>query len=266
MYVLASYVVAANAVVFLLYQGEEYQVAVRSCLLGLGVGLGWFLSASSLSCSLFGWYIITLSFFHWSEYFTIALTNPTSLGLESFLLDHSFAYHMAVVGSITEFAFETYFFPGMKTLTWLPVIGVALVVSGELLRKSAMFTASSNFDHYVQSEKKPNHQLVTSGVYSWVRHPSYVGWFYWSIGTQVMLCNPVCLIGYIAASWMFFKSRIEYEEFMLLNFFGDDYIAYQNRVATGLPFIGGYQVPQVDSDTFNDGQGQDLTTGKDKET
>ena len=84
----------------------------------------------------------------------------------------------------------------MKTLTWLPVIGVALVVSGELLRKSAMFTASSNFDHYVQSEKKPNHQLVTSGVYSWVRHPSYVGWFYWSIGTQVQIilhCFGVCV-------------------------------------------------------------------------
>jgi len=89
------------------------QVAVRSCLLGLGIGIGWFLSVSSLSYSLFGWYIVTLSFFHWSEYFTIAVTNPASLGLESFLLDHSFAYHMAVVGSTIEFALEAYLFPGM---------------------------------------------------------------------------------------------------------------------------------------------------------
>jgi protein-S-isoprenylcysteine O-methyltransferase len=48
-----------------------------------------------------------------------------------------------------------------------------------------MFTAGSNFNHVVQSEKSDTHTLVTSGVYAWCRHPSYVGWFYWSIGTQV---------------------------------------------------------------------------------
>jgi protein-S-isoprenylcysteine O-methyltransferase Ste14 len=30
-----------------------------------------------------------------------------------------------------------------------------------------------------------DHQLITSGVFSLMRHPSYVGWFYWSVGTQV---------------------------------------------------------------------------------
>ena len=48
-----------------------------------------------------------------------------------------------------------------------------------------MFTAGSNFNHVVQNEKSETHTLVTSGVYAWFRHPSYVGWFYWSIGTQV---------------------------------------------------------------------------------
>ena len=88
------------------------QVAVRSCLLGLGIGLGWFLSVYSPTFSLFGWYIITLSFFHWSEYITISLTNPASLRIDSFLLDHSSAYHVAIVGSLVEFALETYFVPG----------------------------------------------------------------------------------------------------------------------------------------------------------
>lgn len=48
-----------------------------------------------------------------------------------------------------------------------------------------MCTAKHNFNHVVQSERSDNHQLVTHGVYSLCRHPSYVGWFYWSIGTQV---------------------------------------------------------------------------------
>ena len=35
---------------------------------------------------------------------------------------------------------------------------------------------------------------MTDGVYAWFRHPSYVGWLYWSVGTQLILCNPVSLV------------------------------------------------------------------------
>lgn len=73
----------------------------------------------------------------------------------------------------------------LKQITWVSATGLLMVVFGECLRKAAMFTAGSNFNHVVQNEKSDTHTLVTSGVYAWFRHPSYVGWFYWSIGTQV---------------------------------------------------------------------------------
>ncbi len=69
------------------------------------------------------------------------------------------------------------------------------------------------------------------------RHPSYLGFFYWSIGTQVMLCNPICIIAYAAASFMFFKERIAYEEKLLFSFFKQDYIDYMKRSYIGIPFI-----------------------------
>lgn len=94
----------------------------------------------------------------------------------------------------------------------------------------------------MQSEKARDHVLVTHGVYSWFRHPSYVGWFYWSVGTQLVLMNPVCVVAYAVASWFFFRERITIEEIMLLNFFGQQYCAYQQKVGTGLPFIGGYKL------------------------
>jgi len=56
-----------------------------------------------------------------------------------------------------------------------------------------------------------------------------------------MLHNPICMIAYTIASWIFFKERIIDEEITLLNFFGEDYLLYQKRVPTGLPFIYGYQ-------------------------
>jgi protein-S-isoprenylcysteine O-methyltransferase len=43
------------------------------------------------------------------------------------------------------------------------------------------------------------------------------------------------------ASWQFFKDRIWDEELSLVEFFGQDYIHYQNKVATGLPFIDGFK-------------------------
>ena len=77
----------------------------------------------------------------------------------------------------------------MKQFHLISTVGLLLVIFGEVVRKGSMFTARTNFNHYVQYVKKAGHELVTHGVYSWCRHPSYVGWFYWSIGTQVSINN-----------------------------------------------------------------------------
>lgn len=68
----------------------------------------------------------------------------------------------------------------------LSVLGLAVVAGGEILRKMAMWQAGTNFNHYVRHVKEDGHILITSGVYGLFRHPSYVGWFYWSIATQVL--------------------------------------------------------------------------------
>ena len=73
----------------------------------------------------------------------------------------------------------------MKMLKLFSISGLLMVIGGEVLRKIAMFTAQANFNHYIQHVKEEGHVLVTHGIYSYFRHPAYVGWFYWSIGTQV---------------------------------------------------------------------------------
>ena len=77
------------------------------------------------------------------------------------------------------------FVSALKQFYSLSCLGLGLVLFGELLRKLAMYTAGTNFNHYVQYIREDGHILVTSGVYGLCRHPSYVGWFYWSVGTQV---------------------------------------------------------------------------------
>ncbi|CAH2319707.1 -S-isoprenylcysteine O-methyltransferase [Pelobates cultripes] len=223
-------------------QLAEPMVAIRGAFLGFAFGCGALLSVTQSPWKHFGWYVCSLSFFHYSEYLVTAANNPKSLSLDSYLLNHSVEYTLAAVSSWLEFTIERMLFPGMKQITWLSAIGLIMVLIGELLRKCAMLTAGSNFNHIVQNEKSESHTLVTSGVYSWFRHPSYVGWFYWSIGTQILLCNPVCLIGYTLASWRFFRERVEEEEYSLIHFFGEQYLEYKKIVPTGLPFIKGVKV------------------------
>ncbi|XP_032824229.1 protein-S-isoprenylcysteine O-methyltransferase [Petromyzon marinus] len=238
------YLALVNAGLLVAYRGRHdlYQVAVRACFLGFAFGCGLILSLSNTSWKHFGWYVCSLSFFHYSEYLVTALINPRSLNLDSFLLNHSLEYKLAAVASWVEFTLEMLLFPGLKDVRWLSVAGLAMVVGGEALRKAAMLTAGSNFSHIVQSERSESHQLVTRGVYAFSRHPSYVGWFYWSIGTQIVLCNPLCVVGYTVASWRFFRERIEDEELTLLNFFGEQYMDYKTNVPTRLPFIDGFRV------------------------
>ena len=49
----------------------------------------------------------------------------------------------------------------------------------------------------------------------------------WSVGSQLILVNPICLLAYAYVSFSFFNERIYCEEFMLLKFFGTEYREYQ---------------------------------------
>lgn len=236
----ALYFCLFNFILRYCYKGFMYEVSIRSAFLGATFSLGIFLTSFDNGWRVFGLYTIILSFFHFSEFVSVALTNPRTLSVNSFILNHSIQYGAAAVASWIEWGVEYYFFPDMKSYFWLSAVGVVMCITGEALRKSAMFTAKTNFNHTVQFVKRPDHELVTHGVYSICRHPSYVGWFYWSIGTQITLLNPVCIIIYTLASWTFFRERVYAEELTLLTFFGPQYVEYQKKVGTGLPYIMGY--------------------------
>jgi hypothetical protein len=53
-----------------------------------------------------------MSFFHYSEFLMIALTNPRTVSLDSFILNHSVEYGVAAVASWIEFVIERWFCPG----------------------------------------------------------------------------------------------------------------------------------------------------------
>ena len=194
----------------------------------------------------FGTYLTLLAFFHWSEFFFAALTSPSRADTDLYLLNHSPEYLCALTLSFTEYWLEVFFWPAKTTFLALNFIGLSICLAGEVARKAAMLTAAGNFSHYVEHTRRRDHRLVRNGVYAWCRHPAYAGWFVWSLGTQLLLVNPLCSVMYPIAAYHFFRDRVYSEELSLVAFFGDGYRAYQREVPTGLPFIYGY----VDNDVI----------------
>lgn len=139
-----------------------------------------------------------------------------------------------------EFLITTYFFPNYKNgyskfflWSFLPIASI-----GCFLRLSAFITARSNFHHLIRYRKEKTHKLITTGVYGLERHPGYLGYFFFSIFSQLTIKNFLSAILFTFVLWRFFLNRIVEEEHTLLRIFGEDYLEYKENVSTHIPFIG----------------------------
>lgn len=245
---------------------------------GLGIALG-FCVLLTVELVYFGYglwrapcFVATLAMFHYLEFDSTARYNPPDARLSSFLLlSNGMAYASAHTAAMVELLARYWLssdykpsrlvaplyipkvFPTIPS-SWTVMLGFALIVVGQMMRSLAMRQAKTNFNHIVQWTKKPDHVLVTDGVYAFSRHPSYFGFFWWGLGTQIMLGNRICFVVYGLVLWRFFHHRITRtygesgyhslvdtyladEERHLVSFFGQAYVDYRNRVPVRIPFI-----------------------------
>ena len=56
-----------------------------------------------------------MALFHYSEFLGIAWSNPQTLTIDSFILNHSVHYAIAAITSWIEFCIEVSLWPGMFT-------------------------------------------------------------------------------------------------------------------------------------------------------
>jgi len=224
-------------------------------LIGYGVGsvgqLGWHLCSAAernedealpFRMPLF---LVLITIFHAAEFLFTVTCHPQSVEFRAFLLTPVpyGGYSIAMIAAIAEYWIEHALLGGVGVP--LPnTVGLSLLAfsfglafCGWALRTMGLFTARSNFTHMVAYRKASSHQLVTHGVYSLCRHPGYLGWFLWSVSSQLVLGNPFCLLAYGYVSWKFFAGRIPGEEDALISFFGEEYEQYARKVPCGLPFI-----------------------------
>ena len=113
-------------------------------------------------------------------------------------------------------------------------LGVVLFAAGGALRIWPVFVLGRRFSGLVAIQ--PGHTLVTSGVYSVIRHPSFLGLHVNSLGWALAFRSGV---GVLLTAFTIppLIARIRAEERLLSAQFGDAYDAYRSRTSRLLPGI-----------------------------
>jgi protein-S-isoprenylcysteine O-methyltransferase Ste14 len=113
-------------------------------------------------------------------------------------------------------------------------LGVGLFAAGGALRLWPVFVLGNRFSGLVAIQ--PGHTLVTSGVYSVIRHPSYLGLVVNSLGWGLAFRAGVGVL--LAALFIPpLLARIDAEERLLNAQFGAEYDAYRARTSRLIPGI-----------------------------
>ena len=143
---------------------------------------------------------------------------------------------VTVVISITLAMFTAMYFyiPIAKTFE-IRYVGQAVIYFGILLRLASIVGLGRFFT--VDVTIREDHKLKTDGLYKFLRHPSYFASLLTFVGFGISLNNWLSLILVTAAVLVVFRMRINIEEKILIEQFGDEYQAYRKRVKGLIPFV-----------------------------
>jgi protein-S-isoprenylcysteine O-methyltransferase Ste14 len=82
---------------------------------------------------------------------------------------------------------------------------------------------------------RDEHTLVTEGVFKYIRHPMYAAHLLWGIAQVLMLHNWIAGYSLLVTTLPQYLLRVNAEEQMMLEQFGDTYRAYMQRTGQLIP-------------------------------
>jgi protein-S-isoprenylcysteine O-methyltransferase len=104
------------------------------------------------------------------------------------------------------------------------ILAVSLLVAGLTVRWVAILTLGRFFT--VDVAIQANHAVVRSGVYAWVRHPSYSGPLLAFLGLGVSFENWISILVLLVPICLAVLNRVRKEERALAAALGSEYIEY----------------------------------------
>jgi protein-S-isoprenylcysteine O-methyltransferase len=178
-----------------------------------------------------------LLLFHVLEFVGIIIFRPSQLEPDSFLLYNAVAYQIAIGIMLGELFLENQFCHTWKV--WASSIllypKVLIAIAGLGIRFIAFWNLGTDFDHALFG-KRDNRKLITSGIHSLERHPSYVGFWIFTVALNAIFFNIFHLFFATTVLFFFYKKRIIIEERLMKKTFGDQFTSYAARVPSLFDF------------------------------
>lgn len=115
------------------------------------------------------------------------------------------------------------------------LVGLLIFVAGVSLRWFSIFYLGRFFT--VDVAIAPKHELIDSGPYRLIRHPSYTGALLAFVGFGLSLGNWLALLCLVLPLTAAFYWRIRVEEQALTEALGDPYRHYMARTKRLVPFL-----------------------------
>ena len=116
----------------------------------------------------------------------------------------------------------------------IDVVIIVFAVTGLIVAMMARRTLAGNWSSAVTF--KEDHELITTGLYHYVRHPIYSGILLMILATALSVGTLSAGIGFvIIVLGLWFKLRAEEE--LLTKHFPKEYPAYKDRTKALIPFV-----------------------------
>jgi len=124
-----------------------------------------------------------------------------------------------------------------NTLTYLTYFSIFLSVLGFVIRAIAIATTPKGTSGRNTKEGQVAESLNTTGIYSMVRHPLYLGNYFMWIGIVIFTFNWSFVIIITLAFWLYYERIMFAEERFLERKFGNDYMEWANRTPAFIPCL-----------------------------
>ncbi len=116
----------------------------------------------------------------------------------------------------------------------LQYIGVLVGILGLAIAVMARRTLGKNWSSTIDVKK--DHELVTNGVYGYMRHPIYTGFLLLALAT-VLAAQSYAVLVFFASMAVVFLFRMHNEEKLMTKIFPKEYPQYKKKVKALIPFI-----------------------------
>ncbi|MBA3724378.1 MAG: isoprenylcysteine carboxylmethyltransferase family protein [Candidatus Levybacteria bacterium] len=118
---------------------------------------------------------------------------------------------------------------------FMQIIGFLLVVTGVSVSVSARKTLGANWAHAAEFQIKKKQELVTSGVYTYIRHPIYAGLMLAFIGGELVVQSYYALAILPVIAGGLYQAKLE--EKILVAHFGQAYKKYMKGSKMFIPYL-----------------------------